>query len=61
MSEDRELTPLTDEEKLKIMPEIAHRAALLYKLYQLDMIREPTNNLEQAVRHQVEELWSSPE
>jgi hypothetical protein len=54
---DREPIPLTDEEKLEIVPALAYRASILFKLHKLGMIREPTNNQELAVWRQIEELW----
>jgi hypothetical protein len=57
--DDREYIPLTDEEKLQIVPEMAHRASVLFKLYRLDMIREPHNNQELAVWRHVQDMFAT--
>jgi hypothetical protein len=54
---DRTPIPLTDEEQLELVPALAYRASVLFKLYKLSMIREPSNNQELAVWRQLEELW----
>ena len=54
---DDELIPLTDEEILLVAPEFAHRAALLFRLYTGDLIREPRNAEEAELVAEVNQLF----
>ena len=57
--DDRECIPLTDEERLQLVPEMAYRTSLLFKLYRLSMIREPLNNQELAVWRLVQDMFAA--
>ena len=54
---DDELIPLTDEEILLVAPEFAHRAALLFRLYMADLIRDPRNAEEAELVAEVNQLF----
>jgi hypothetical protein len=54
-----DLVPLTDDEKLMVVPELGRRAATLFALARLDMIRDARNADEERVWGQLREYFPS--